>query len=300
MAAPTAPSTYGHVLVSPGPLLLVHAHPDDETITCGGVMALATAAGVPVTLVTCNRGEQGEVIPPELAHLTGPALGEHREGELAKACAALGVTDHRWLAGAGTWQDSGMERVGEGILAAAPSVIAPGSFAGPDGFDAQVASLVEVLREVRPQVVVTYDAHGGYGHPDHVRAHDITIAAMETVDPDATEITVAATAAAHDEVAAGLAVLRRRSWLGLPVPPVEDLPTVPDATITTRVPLGGARIRKLAALRAHATQIAVYDDGSEPPVFALSNGLAQPVLDAECFVHLRGPASAPDDLFPPS
>jgi N-acetyl-1-D-myo-inositol-2-amino-2-deoxy-alpha-D-glucopyranoside deacetylase len=109
-----------------------------------------------------------------------------------------------------------------------------------------------------------------------------------------------ATAAAHDEVEAALAVLRRRSWLPLPVPPVDDLPTVPDATITTRVVLDGARVAKLAALRAHATQIGVYDDGAEPPVFALSNGLAQPVLPAEGFVHLRGPEGGPDDLFPPS
>ncbi|MEJ2864914.1 N-acetyl-1-D-myo-inositol-2-amino-2-deoxy-alpha-D-glucopyranoside deacetylase [Actinomycetospora flava] len=286
--------------MSSGPLLLVHAHPDDETITCGGVMALATRAGIPVTLVTCNRGEQGEVIPPGLQHLSGDALGEYREGELARACAAVGVTDHRWLARVGAWQDSGMVRAGAGIHAAAPATIGAEAFAAPDGFDEQVEALVAVLREVRPRVVVTYDERGGYGHPDHVRAHDITLAAVERVDPDASTITVVATAAAHDEVEAGLAALRRRSWLPVPVPPVDDLPTVPDATITTRVPLGAARIAKLAALRAHATQITVFDDGSEPPAYALSNDLAQPVLPAECFVHLRGPASAPDDLFPPS
>lgn len=286
--------------VSSGRLLLVHAHPDDETITCGGVMARAVTAGVPVTLVTCTRGEQGEVIPPELRHLTGAALGEYREGELARACAALGVTDHRWLGGVGTWHDSGMVLAGEGIRAAAPATIDPGAFAAPDGFRAQVEALVAVLREVEPRLVLTYDERGGYGHPDHVRAHEVTMAAVAAVDPDATTVSVAATAAAHDEVAAGLAVLRRRGSLALPVPPVDDLPTVPDTTITTRVALDGARVAKLAALRAHATQVEVYDDDAEPPVFALSNGLAQPVLPAECFVHLRGPAGAPDDLFPPS
>lgn len=283
----------------PGPLLLVHAHPDDETITCGGVMALATAAGIPVTLVTGNRGELGEVIPPGLSHLAGEALGVYREGELARACAALGVTDRRWLGDVGTWHDSGMVSSGAGIRAAAPASLGPGAFATPEVLDAQVAALTAVLREVGPQVVVTYDEHGGYGHPDHVRAHEITMAAVAAVDPDATAITVVATASAHDEVEAGLAALRRRAWLPVPVPPVADLPTVPDATITTRVPLGAARVAKLAALRAHATQITVYDDGSEPPAFALSNDLAQPVLPAECFVHLRGPASGPDDLFPP-
>ena len=277
-------------------LLLVHAHPDDETITCGGVMARAVAAGVPTTLVTCTRGERGEVIPPGLQHLAGDALGTYREGELARACAALGVTDHRWLGGVGTWQDSGMVLAGEGIRAAAPETIEPGAFAAPDGFDAQVEALVAVLREVAPRVVLTYDERGGYGHPDHVRAHEITMAAVEAVDPDGTAISVHATAAAHDEVEAGLAALRRRAWLPLPVPPVEDLPTVPDATITTRVELGDARVAKLAALRAHATQVGVYDDGREPPAFALSNGLAQPVLGAECFVHLRGPADGLDEL----
>ncbi|GAA4798415.1 N-acetyl-1-D-myo-inositol-2-amino-2-deoxy-alpha-D -glucopyranoside deacetylase [Actinomycetospora chlora] len=300
MAAPGERSAYRHRFVSPGPLLLVHAHPDDETITCGGLMARAAQAGTPVTLVTCNRGEAGEVIPPGLRHLAGDALGEYREGELARACAALGVTDHRWLGRVGRWHDSGMVRVGEGILAAAPDAISPDAFAAPDAFDAQVKALVDVVRDVGPRVVVSYDHAGGYGHPDHVRAHEITMAAVAEVDPDASAITVAATAAPRDEVDAALAVLRRRSWLGLPVPPVDDLPTVPDATITTRLPLGGARVAKLAALRAHATQIAVYDDGAEPPVYALSNGLAQPVLGVECFVHLRGPRAAADDLLAPA
>jgi len=283
-------------------LLLVHAHPDDETITCGGLMALAAGAGVPVTLVTCNRGELGEVIPPGLRHLTGDALGEYREGELARACAALGVTDHRWLGGDGTgvgpWHDSGMVLAGAGIRAAAPATIGDGAFAAPGAFGAQVEALVAVLREVDPTVVITYDEGGGYGHPDHVRAHEVTTAAVAAVDPDAARISVEATAAAHDEVDAGLAALRRRAWLPLPVPPVEDLPTVPDATITSRIALGGARVAKLAALRAHATQIAVHDDGREPPAYALSNDLAQPVLPTECFVHLRGPAGGLDALLP--
>ena len=277
-------------------LLLVHAHPDDETITCGGVMARAVADGVPVTLVTGTLGEQGEVIPPELAHLTGDALGEHRAGELARACAALGVTDHRLLGGRGRWRDSGMVATGEGIRAAAPGDLGPSAFAGPDGFDEQVAALVEVLREVDPTVVVSYDALGGYGHPDHVRAHDVTAAAVGAVDPDGDRITRYATAASRDDVAAGLAALRRRSWLPLPVPPVEDLPTVPDAGVTVRVALGPARVRKLAALRAHATQVSVLDDGSEPPAFALSNALAQPVTRTECFVRLAGPPGPADRL----
>jgi len=277
----------------PRRMVLVHAHPDDETITCGGLMARAVEAGVEVTLVTCTLGELGEVIPPELKNLEGaPELAEHRAGELARACAALGVTDHRLLGGPGRWHDSGMVATGRGIRAAAPADLAEGAFSRRADVDLQVAALAEVLGEVGPDVVVSYDAAGGYGHPDHVRAHEIAGGAVERLDPVAERIGLWATAAAHGEVAAGLDSLRRRAWLPLPVPPVEDLPTVPDDTVTVRVALGPARVRKIAALRAHATQIRVFDDGHEPPAFALSNDLAQPVLPAEGFVLLRGPAGA--------
>jgi N-acetyl-1-D-myo-inositol-2-amino-2-deoxy-alpha-D-glucopyranoside deacetylase len=278
-------------------MVLVHAHPDDETITCGGLMARAVDAGVGVTLVTCTLGELGEVIPPELRSLEGsPALAGHRAGELDEACAALGVTDHRLLGGRGRWHDSGMVATGDGIRAAAPADLRDGAFSRRADVDLQVAQLAEVLTEVDPDVVVSYDAAGGYGHPDHVRAHEIAGGAVEKLDPLGERIGLWATAAARDEVAAGLAELGRQASLPLPVPPVDDLPTVPDATVTVRVALGPARTRKLAALRAHATQIRVFDDGDEPPAFALSNDLAQPVLPAESFVLLRGPADAADAL----
>jgi N-acetyl-1-D-myo-inositol-2-amino-2-deoxy-alpha-D-glucopyranoside deacetylase len=277
----------------PRRMVLVHAHPDDETLTCGGLMARAVEAGVGVTLVTCTLGELGEVIPPELKSLEGsPGLAEHRAGELERACAALGVTDHRLLGGRGRWHDSGMVATGEGIRAAAPADLGDGAFSRRADVDLQVAHLVEVLTEVEPDVVVSYDAAGGYGHPDHVRAHEIAGGAVERLDALGERIGLWATAAAHDEVAAGLDALRRRAWLPLPVPPVGDLPTVPDDAVTVRVTLGPARVRKVAALRAHATQIRVFDDGQEPPAFALSNDLAQPVLAAESFVLLRGPAGA--------
>jgi N-acetyl-1-D-myo-inositol-2-amino-2-deoxy-alpha-D-glucopyranoside deacetylase len=274
-------------------MVLVHAHPDDETISSGGLMARAAEAGVGVTLVTCTLGELGEVIPPELSALEGaPELADHRAGELEKACAALGVTDHRLLGGRGRWHDSGMVATGEGIRAAAPADLGEGAFSRRADVDLQVAQLVEVLTEVEPDVVVSYDASGGYGHPDHIRAHEIAGGAVERLDPLGERIGLWAPAAPHDEVAAGLDSLRHRAWLPLPVPPVDDLPTVPDDVVTVRVALGPARVRKIAALRAHATQIRVFDDGHEPPAFALSNDLAQPVLAAESFVLLRGPAGA--------
>ena len=92
-------------------LLLVHAHPDDESIGTGATIARYAAEGAHVTLVTCTLGELGEIIPPELAHLGADRenrLGAHRITELAAACAALGVSDHRFLGGPGRWHDSGM------------------------------------------------------------------------------------------------------------------------------------------------------------------------------------------------
>src|SRR2546430_13012919 len=92
-------------------LLLVHAHPDDESIGTGATMARYAAEGAQVTLVTCTLGELGEIIPPSLSYLAegdGARLGEYRIGELNTACAELGVTDHRFLGGPGGWRDSGM------------------------------------------------------------------------------------------------------------------------------------------------------------------------------------------------
>src|SRR5689334_21303821 len=156
-------------------MLLVHAHPDDETIGTGATMAKYAAEGAHVALVTCTLGEEGEVIPPELAHLSGDSLGQHRIGELAAACAALGVTDHRFLGGPGRWRDSGMMGT--------PQNDRPGCFWRAD-LDEATRVLVDVIREVRPQVVVTYDARGGYGHPDHIQAHRVTLAAMASAaDP---------------------------------------------------------------------------------------------------------------------
>lgn len=279
-------------------MVLVHAHPDDETITCGGVMALATATGVKVTLITCTLGELGEVIPSELAHLEGNhlELADHRANELASACGALGVTDHRLLGGRSRWKDSGMVATGEGVRATAPADLGPGAFARPDAAEEQVDQLAEVLRETCPQVVVSYDASGGYGHPDHVRAHTITQRAVEAVDPLGKRIGLYATVMARQQVAAGLAALRRRPRLRVPVPRVDDLATVPDAIVTSCIALERARLAKLAALRAHATQVSVMDDDQEPPVYVLSNGLAQPVLADEHFALLRGPGALEDLL----
>ena len=157
-------------------LLLVHAHPDDESIATGATMAMYAARGAGVTLVTCTLGELGEVIPPELAHLAWDAdggLGKYRIGELAAACQALGVTDHRFLGGPGRWRDSGMMGL--------PTNDWDGSFWQADVAEA-ADLLLNVIREVRPQVMVSYDANGFYGHPDHIQAHRVAWRAFGLAD----------------------------------------------------------------------------------------------------------------------
>src|SRR5215475_10854488 len=154
-------------------LLLVHAHPDDESINNGATMAKYAAEGALVTLVTCTLGEEGEVIPPELAHLAADrddALGPHRIGELASAMAELGVTDHRFLGGPGRYRDSGMMGT--------PSNDRPEAF-WQAPVDEAAAYLVPVIRDLRPQVLVAYNEWGGYGHPDHIQAHRVAMRAYE-------------------------------------------------------------------------------------------------------------------------
>src|SRR5215470_19296411 len=128
-------------------LLLVHAHPDDESIGTGATIARYAAEAAHVTLVTCTLGELGEIIPPELAHLAADRenrLGAHRITELAAACAALGLADQRFLGGPGRWRDSGMMGLA--------SNDAPGCFWQADVAQA-AAGLARIIREVRPQVL---------------------------------------------------------------------------------------------------------------------------------------------------
>jgi N-acetyl-1-D-myo-inositol-2-amino-2-deoxy-alpha-D-glucopyranoside deacetylase len=270
-------------------LLLVHAHPDDETINNGATMARYVAEGVHVTLVTCTLGEEGEVLVPELADLAPDRtdrLGEHRIGELAAAMKELGVTDHRFLGGPGRYRDSGMMGL--------PTNDRPDCFWQAD-LDEAASHLVEVIREVRPQVLVAYDETGGYGHPDHIQAHRVAMRGAELAAdpgyrPEAGEPWQIAkiywNAVPRSMLQAGIDALRAAgdttSFDG--VESADDLPfAVDDELITTEVD-GGTRVAaKFAALRAHATQVAV--DG---PFFALSNNLGQQVFATEHYRLVRG------------
>ncbi|MDX6374361.1 MAG: N-acetyl-D-myo-inositol-2-amino-2-deoxy-alpha-D-glucopyranoside deacetylase, partial [Nocardioidaceae bacterium] len=148
-------------------------------------MARYVAEGRGVTLVTCTAGEMGEILVPELEHLAADKddkLGEHRSTEIAAAMKALGVTDHRWLGGFQTYRDSGMKWHEDGYAIAADDIHA-NAFWHADLTEA-ADHLVGVIREVQPQVLVTYDPFGGYGHPDHIQAHRVAMAAVDAAaDP---------------------------------------------------------------------------------------------------------------------
>ncbi|MEC3982543.1 N-acetyl-1-D-myo-inositol-2-amino-2-deoxy-alpha-D-glucopyranoside deacetylase [Amycolatopsis sp. H20-H5] len=280
------------ISAKPRKLLLVHAHPDDESITTGGTIARYAAEGAEVTVVTCTLGEEGEIAPPELTLLGAWAadqLGGYRSGELAGAGAALGLSRHRYLGGIGRWRDSGMA----GTPAAEhPRAFTRGAVVG------QVEQLTELLDELRPQVVVTYDAFGGYGHPDHIRAHEITMAAASRA---ASVARVFHTVSSQSAVSRGLAALRARGGSPFRVPPEGELPVTPDEMITTVLDVEAHLPAKLAALRAHATQLTVHaDDQSvyQSAHFALTNDVAQPIPPHEYFVLAHGPVpGAATDLF---
>ena len=257
-------------------LLLVHAHPDDETINNGATMAAYSAAGCGVTLVTCTAGELGEVLVPELEHLAADrdgGLDEHRRGELAAAMRVLGVTDHRFLGGFGTYRDSGMKWHADGHAVAADETD-PAAFSNADLTEA-ADHLVAVVREVRPQVLVTYDQFGGYGHPDHVQAHRVAMYAtllagvpsyrLDLGDPwDIAKVYWSAMS--ESRMRESLQALRdsgdTETFAGME--PDGDLPfTTPDALLSTRFD-GDAHVgQKMAALAEHRTQ--VQPDG---PFFA--------------------------------
>ncbi|MEU2869268.1 N-acetyl-1-D-myo-inositol-2-amino-2-deoxy-alpha-D-glucopyranoside deacetylase [Streptomyces olivoreticuli] len=281
-------------------LLLVHAHPDDESINNGATMAKYAAEGASVTLVTCTLGEEGEVIPEGLAHLVADrddALGPYRAGELADAMRELGVTDHRFLGGPGRYRDSGMM--------GAPQNERPQCFWRAD-VDEAATSLVEVIREARPQVLVTYDPEGGYGHPDHIQAHRVATRAVELAgEPafrrdlgDPHEIAkVYWNCVPRSVLEDGFARLRELGF-EKPFPGVASPADVPgvvdDAEVTAAVDGSAHAAAKAAAMRAHVTQIAV--DGA---FFALSNDLGQPLFATEYYRLVRGTAGAAyeDDLF---
>jgi len=262
-------------------LLFVHAHPDDETLTCGVAMAHHVARGDEVHVLTCTLGEEGEVIPADLTHLEGhpdDALGPHRHDELTEALRRIGATMHVLGADPASGR---LSRYRDSGMAGSPAASRPDAFAGAD-LDEVAGRVADVVRAVRPDVVVTYDEHGGYGHPDHVRTHEAVRRALQLLE--AGELP-----ARTFEILTPVSWARAdRTWLrradpatrarpaGLPplVLPTDADPfppsVVPDERVTHVVEDVAARRVKNEALRAHATQVIVASED----VHALSNLLA--------------------------
>ena len=266
-------------------ILLVHAHPDDETINNGATMALYAALGAQVTLITCTRGEEGEVLTPELTHLASSqtdALGEHREIELANAMKALGVTDFRFLAeGEGKYRDSGM-------MGTEPNN-RPDVFWQAD-FEEASDYLVKVIEEVKPHILITYDEIGGYGHPDHIQAHRIAMRASEKSIWQIQKIYW--NTMPKSVLAESMAKMKELGSDFFGADNVDDLPFAKEDSFVTSLIDGNSYVdAKMAAMKAHHTQIAL--DG---PFFALSNNLGLQVWGHEYYTLVKGEKSAPFDV----
>ncbi|WP_106127938.1 N-acetyl-1-D-myo-inositol-2-amino-2-deoxy-alpha-D-glucopyranoside deacetylase [Pseudosporangium ferrugineum] len=233
-------------------LMLVHAHPDDEVTGTGATMARYVAEGAQVTLVTCTLGEEGEIHVPELAQLEArqaDQLGGWRIAELRHACAALGVTDHRFLGGAGRYRDSGMMGLETNNH--------PRAFWGAE-LEEAAAHCLEIMREVRPQVLITYDENGFYGHPDHIQAHRVAMRAAELAEAEGFgPEKIYWTAMPRSVLEGGMEAFQAlddNPFAG--VDNVDDLPFGhPDDEIAARIDGTDFYEQKVAAMRAHATQI---------------------------------------------
>lgn len=271
-------------------LLFVHAHPDDETLATGLAMARYASLGHDVHLLTCTLGEEGEVIPPALAHLAADqddALGAWRRGELRAAMSVLGVT-HSVLGedpGSGTasrYRDSGM--------AGTASAEHPDAFVRADLAEA-TALVAAQIRAVRPDVVVTYDERGGYDHPDHIQTHRVTMSALASLTAEAAAAGGAAPVALciltpaswasqdrawlHDKVAAdgtNVIVLQQDE----PYPPS----VVPDEAVTHVVEEPTMVAIQSRALARHATQVVVHEG-----YYTLSNYVATRLSGREGFAQ---------------
>ena len=266
-------------------MLLVHAHPDDETINNGATMAMYADLGVHVTLVTCTRGEEGEVLVPGLSHLASSEtdlLGEHRITELAAAMKELRISDFRFLgADKIKFRDSGM-------MGTEPNN-RPDVFWQAD-LDEAAKLLVDVIHEVKPHVLLTYDENGGYGHPDHVQAHRVAMRAAELADKWKIS-KIYWNAIPKSVIAQGIEALKESGSSFFGADSADDIPFAKDDALVTAVVDGTEYVdRKMAAMKAHETQIAL--DG---PIFALSNNLGNQVWGNEFYTLVSGSAAAPFD-----
>ena len=226
-------------------LMAVHAHPDDEVLSTGGVLLRYAQEGRRTVLVTCTNGELGDApagIKPDAPGHDERQVRAIRREELLESCRILQVSRLEMLG----YLDSGMEGWAQNGR--------PGSLTGAP-LEEEVERLAALIREERPQVLVTYDESGGYGHPDHIRTHQLAVAAAAATGiPEK----VYHTAIPRSAVAAAA---RRMREMGVSMEAFQDAldPEAPpfgvdDALLTTVVDVSGQVDAKLAALRAHASQ----------------------------------------------
>lgn len=304
-----------------GGVVGVFAHPDDETLGAGGLLASAARSGAGAAVVTATRGELGEVIPREQAYLEEdrPALAHTREHELSRALQALGVTAHRFLDTVPGLSDRRPRRFSDsGMAWARPGLAGAGPDAGPDAFisvPVEVAArlLAAPLRRARPQVVLTEEPHGSYGHPDHIHIHQATMRAVElAAEADPVEDdplaglepwdvpVVAWIVEPEDRFRDALRWLETRlaghpqfgtrgDVLGT-IPSASQMPTlvVPPSQVDLTVSILPVLDAVGAAMRAHRTQVQgvhtldlTQPENRDQAVagwFAVSNGLLQPLL----------------------
>ena len=268
-------------------LLLVHAHPDDETINNGATMAKYAAEGVQVTLVTCTRGEEGEVLVESLANLASSRddkLGEHREIELKNAMAHLGINDFRFLGSPNKkWRDSGMIGTTQNER--------KDVFWQADLTEA-AQELVKIILEIKPQVLITYDEFGGYGHPDHIKANQVAMLAAELASNQGWKISkIYWNTMPKSVIQMGIDKMKEVGSSFFGADSVEDLPFAkPDELVTSVIKAPDYVEQKLEAMKAHETQISI--DG---PFFALSNNLGLSVWADEYYTLVKGEKSKPFD-----
>ncbi|SEK54267.1 PIG-L family deacetylase [Streptacidiphilus jiangxiensis] len=243
-------------------LLAVHAHPDDESLWTGGLLAREAAAGRVTAVVTCTDGE--------LADGGSAAAPGTRTKEWTRALRLLGVASKVML----PYRDSGRDGTGPGSLCAAP-------------FDEVVAHLVEQIRALRPSVVVTYDPAGASGHIDHIRVHRATLAAVEAaavpfLQPGSGPAWAVSTVLL---VTVPESLARLAADAGLHP---KDAPSTPDDRIAATVDVRPWLDTKWAALRCHASE---FERGASVAVFA-DPGLREIGLGAEYYLHRTGPGAS--------
>lgn len=247
--------------------MLVHAHPDDESILTGGVIARAHLEGHRVVLVTATRGEDG-ALRDRVAYAGDGDVAQVRSRELRQACEILGVDRHEFLGYTGSGHAAATTDDSRSFIGAPLGEVA-GRLAG-------------LMREERPDVVVTYTADGTYAHPDHMRAHTTTMAALDVLDDEGWQPSkVYLHAVPRSFVTSTIAAARDA---GIPLPDeLARIEGIPDEQITTAVDVSGVLDRKLAACVAHSSQM-------HPglPLATMAADLFESAFGVERFVLARG------------